>query len=75
VATPLAECERRDVKGLYQRARRGEIGNFTGVSDPYEVPRQPDVVIDTTGITVAEAAACVLEAWELAVTVPIAARA
>jgi adenylylsulfate kinase len=75
VATPLAECERRDVKGLYQRARRGEIGNFTGISDPYEVPRQPDVVIDTTGIGVDEAAARVLAAWELAVTVPVAARA
>ena len=75
VATPLAECERRDVKGLYQRARRGEIGNFTGISDPYEVPRQPDVVIDTTGITVEAAAQRVLDAWELAVTVPVAARA
>jgi adenylylsulfate kinase len=75
VATPLAECERRDVKGLYRRARRGEIVNFTGISDPYEVPRQPDLVIDTTGLTVEEATQRVLDTWELAVTVPGAARA
>lgn len=49
VSTPLSECERRDVKGLYQRARRGEIPNFTGISSPYEVPRQPEIIIDTAG--------------------------
>jgi adenylylsulfate kinase len=48
VSTPIAECERRDEKGLYARARRGEIANFTGVSDPYEPPERPDLVIDTT---------------------------
>ena len=41
VATPLEECERRDVKGLYARARRGEIRNFTGIDDPYEPPEHP----------------------------------
>lgn len=45
VATPLEECERRDPKGLYAKARAGEIASFTGVDDPYEEPRQPDVRI------------------------------
>jgi len=47
VNTPLEECERRDVKGMYQKARRGEIKNFTGIDDPYEPPVQPELVIDT----------------------------
>ena len=47
VDTPLEECERRDVKGMYQKARRGEILNFTGIDDPYEPPVQPELVIDT----------------------------
>lgn len=49
VSTPLEECERRDVKGLYKRARTGEIPNFTGISSPYEPPVSPDIIIDTTG--------------------------
>ena len=48
VSTPLEECERRDVKGLYQKARRGELANFTGINSPYEVPEEPDIVIDTS---------------------------
>jgi len=48
VATPMAVCERRDPKGLYARARRGEIERFTGISDVYEPPTAPDVVVDTT---------------------------
>ena len=55
VSTPLKECERRDVKGLYARARRGEIRNFTGLDDPYEPPEKPELVIDTTGITINDA--------------------
>lgn len=47
VATSLAECEKRDVKGLYQKARLGQIKNFTGISDPYEAPDQPDIILDT----------------------------
>ena len=47
VSTSLEECERRDVKGLYQKARRGEIPNFTGISAVYEVPENPEIVIDT----------------------------
>ncbi|MEO8329689.1 MAG: adenylyl-sulfate kinase [Candidatus Nanopelagicales bacterium] len=49
VATPLEECERRDRKGLYAKARRGEIPEFTGISDPYDVPTDAEVVVDTTG--------------------------
>lgn len=59
VATPLAECERRDVKGLYQKARRGEITNFTGIDDPYEAPSDPDLVIDTTAVSIEQAVAMV----------------
>ncbi|HEX5017361.1 MAG TPA: adenylyl-sulfate kinase [Actinomycetes bacterium] len=54
VATPLAECERRDRKGLYAKARRGEIPEFTGISDPYETPTDAEVVIDTTGRSIDE---------------------
>ena len=55
VSTPLEECKRRDIKGLYARAMKGEIKNFTGIDDPYEVPLQPEMRIDTTGISVKEA--------------------
>jgi adenylyl-sulfate kinase len=48
LATPLEVCEQRDVKGLYARARAGEITGFTGVSDPYEPPARAEVVIDTS---------------------------
>ena len=48
VSTPLEVCEARDRKGLYAQARRGEIEQFTGISDPYEAPRDADVVIDTS---------------------------
>lgn len=52
VATPLEECERRDVKGLYAKARRGEIRDFTGISAPFEEPENPDLKIDTTNRSV-----------------------
>ena len=54
VATPLEECERRDRKGLYAKARRGEIEHFTGISSPYEVPADADLTFDTTGRTIDE---------------------
>ena len=47
VSTPVEECERRDVKGLYKKARAGEIQAFTGVSDPYEAPLHPDLICET----------------------------
>lgn len=48
VSTPIEECERRDVKGLYAKARRGEIKEFTGVSAPFEAPADPALVLDTS---------------------------
>ena len=62
VATPLEECERRDVKGLYQKARRGEIKEFTGISAPFEAPESPTLRIDTTNRSVEEVADEVLAA-------------
>lgn len=62
VATPLDICEARDVKGLYARARRGEIKNFTGLDDPYEPPARPDLVLDTSSLTIEEAGRRVLDA-------------
>jgi sulfate adenylyltransferase len=56
VATPLSICEQRDRKGLYAKARAGAILNFTGISDPYEVPPDAELVIDTTNITPENAA-------------------
>ncbi len=56
VATPLETCEARDRKGLYAKARRGEIPEFTGISDPYEVPEHPELRVDTTGLSPMEAA-------------------
>jgi bifunctional enzyme CysN/CysC len=55
VATSLSECERRDTKGLYARARAGELPNFTGIDQAYEAPQTPEITIDTTELT-AEAA-------------------
>ncbi len=55
VSTPLEACEQRDVKGLYARARRGEIDNFTGISDPYEAPERAELVLDTTQVAVDQA--------------------
>lgn len=54
VATPLEVCEERDVKGLYKKVRNGEIKNFTGVDDPYEVPTNPEIRIDTTHMKIEE---------------------
>ena len=61
VSTPLEECERRDVKGLYARARRGEIRHFTGIDDPYEVPEHPELTLDTRALSVEQSVATVLE--------------
>ncbi|MGH7629883.1 MAG: bifunctional sulfate adenylyltransferase/adenylylsulfate kinase [Gemmatimonadales bacterium] len=61
VDTPLEECERRDVKGIYAQARRGEVKNFTGISDPYEAPLKPEVTLSTTDATPEENARRILE--------------
>ncbi len=61
VATPLEECERRNRKGLYAKARAGEIPEFTGISSPYEEPADASVRVDTTGRTIEDALADVLD--------------
>ncbi|MDP6982818.1 MAG: adenylyl-sulfate kinase [Candidatus Latescibacteria bacterium] len=64
VNTPLEICEQRDPKGLYKRARAGEIPNFTGISDPYEEPQAPELELKTDTVTIDEAARqviCLLE--------------
>ncbi|CAM2948353.1 adenylyl-sulfate kinase [Dermacoccus profundi] len=60
VATSLEECARRDVKGLYAKARAGEIPAMTGVDDPYEIPEDPDLRLETEGRSVRDSAAEVL---------------
>ena len=64
VATPLAECERRDPKGLYAQARKGQIRNFTGVDDPYEAPLAPEVLVNPGSETIEQAGAQILAAVE-----------
>jgi adenylyl-sulfate kinase len=64
VRCPLEELVRRDVKGLYAKALRGEITNFTGVSDPYEPPSNPEVIVDTDRESVEESVAKILAALE-----------
>ena len=62
VSTPIAECEKRDVKGLYAKARKGELKNFTGIDSPYEAPENAELVIDTSTKSPEE---CALEVWRL----------
>ena len=61
VSTPLEECERRDVKGLYARARRGEVKDFTGISAPFEAPAHPALSIDTSRLSLEESTMAVVE--------------
>ncbi len=70
VATPVEECERRDRKGLYAKARRGEIPEFTGISSPYEEPADADVRVDTTGRSIEDCLDEVLDALDEAGFVP-----
>jgi bifunctional enzyme CysN/CysC len=60
IDTPLAEAEARDVKGLYRKARSGELKNFTGIDSPYEAPDDPEIRIDTTALTAEEAAEAIV---------------
>ncbi|MEY4788571.1 MAG: hypothetical protein RLZ61_789 [Planctomycetota bacterium] len=62
VSTPIAECEKRDVKGLYAKARKGELKNFTGIDSPYEAPENAEMVIDTSTKSPEE---CAIEVWRL----------
>lgn len=61
VNTPLEVCEERDTKGLYRKAREGEISNFTGVTNPYEVPSNPDITVDTSQYSIEEAAELIMK--------------
>ena len=61
VDTPLAVAEQRDPKGLYKKARRGELRNFTGIDSPYEEPENPEIRIDTTRMRPDQAADLILE--------------
>jgi bifunctional enzyme CysN/CysC len=60
VDAPLAVAEARDPKGLYRKARRGEIKNFTGIDSPYEAPEAPDIRVDTAALSAEEAAQAIL---------------
>jgi bifunctional enzyme CysN/CysC len=64
VDTPLAVAETRDVKGLYKKARRGEIPHFTGISSPYEAPEDPELRIDTTKVSPEQAAEQIVSALD-----------
>jgi len=61
VDTPLADAEKRDVKGLYAKARAGELKNFTGIDSPYEPPEDAEIHIDTTKMSADEAADLIVE--------------
>jgi len=61
IDTPLAEAEKRDVKGLYKKARAGQLKNFTGIDSPYEAPETPEIRIDTTAMTPEEAADMIID--------------
>lgn len=64
IDTPVEICEERDPKGLYKKARTGEIPNFSGISDPYEVPEKPEMIIKTADWTAEEAAVLIIEMLE-----------
>jgi len=68
--TPLAVCEERDPKGLYKKARAGEIKGFTGIDDPYEAPQKPEMVIDASKMTPQEATVILCEMLEKAGKIP-----
>jgi adenylyl-sulfate kinase len=66
LSTPLEVCEGRDVKGLYARARAGEISGFTGIDDPYELPARPELVVDTSVTPLTESGARIRAAMDVA---------
>jgi adenylylsulfate kinase-like enzyme len=71
VKASVEECARRDVKGLYEKAFKGEIKEFTGVSDPYEEPADPEIVLDTEAYSAEESAALVVSKLEQLGLVPV----
>jgi len=56
ISTPIEVCEKRDRKGLYAKARAGIIKDFTGISDPYEIPKNPEIILDTSDLNPDESA-------------------
>jgi adenylyl-sulfate kinase len=70
VDTPVEECEKRDVKGMYAKARAGEIKDFTGVDDPYEHPESPELVLETVETTEEECCRQVIEKMEVLGLIP-----
>ena len=62
IDTPIEECEKRDVKGLYAKARKGLINDFTGINAPYEAPDKATITIDTTKVSVSESVEIILKA-------------
>lgn len=64
VSTPLEECEKRDIKGLYKKARDGVIKEFTGISSPYEKPENPSITVDTTNRSLDESVDIVMKQLE-----------
>ncbi|MEK9556618.1 MAG: adenylyl-sulfate kinase [Gammaproteobacteria bacterium] len=65
ISTSLEQCEERDVKGLYEKARRGEVKDFTGIDSPYEPPENPEVVIDTQNKSVSDCVQFILQKAQL----------
>ena len=61
IDTPLSVAEERDVKGLYKKARSGELKNFTGIDSPYEAPPSPEIRVDTTAMSAEEAATRIVD--------------
>ena len=70
VNTPLDVCEARDVKGLYKKAREGSITGFTGVSQDYEAPEHPDLVVTTEGLSIQDSANKLIELLENEKVIP-----
>ena len=70
VDVPLAVAEARDPKGLYKKARRGELRNFTGVDSPYEAPENPELTLETASVSADQAAREVLDALRRAGVIP-----
>lgn len=70
VNTPLDVCEARDVKGLYKKARQGTISGFTGVSQNYEVPEKPDLIVTTEGLSIRDSTICLIKLLENEKVIP-----
>ena len=68
IDTPLQVAETRDVKGLYAKARAGELKNFTGIDSPYEIPSQPEITIDTNKLSIDEAADIIVKYYLSSIT-------